>query len=124
MEAWMITVPLPALLLLIACTVVLSVLVHTERGRVKKTQINLDLSLSRGAEARRLAHDDGLITGLKRGYAEMYLAVVKAHRSGNDPITAAARVARMNANFLLGEPDEPAAEVRAIEHGGIPSNHV
>lgn len=119
---WTITLPTPAVVLLLACTIVFAVLAQTEKSKAKKTQINLDLSEARIREARRLAADDGLITGLKRGYAEMYLAVVKAHRAGRDPIVAAARVAEMNAGFLLGERAE-VADDRAIVHGGIPSNH-
>lgn len=89
---------------LIVISIASAVLAERQRRRAEATQSTLDQVLKRTSEQRRMAYDDGLTTGLKRGYAEMYLAVIKAHQQGRDPIAAARRVAQMNADYLLEEP--------------------
>ncbi len=98
--------------LIIACIVLtltnisFAVLAELRRRELVRKDSRLLRLACQVSQARREGYDDGLTSGLRRGYGEMYLAVVKAERDGNDPVAAAGRVGRMNAEFLLGQPEE------------------
>lgn len=95
-----------ACLILSLTNIVFAVLAYLSRRQAVRSE-HAAMQLARDvAFARKEGYDDGLTTGLRRGYGEMYMAVVKAHRDGRDPVAAAARVGHMNAEYLLTEHEQ------------------
>lgn len=96
---------MPAAIVLIFTNVIFALLAELKRREIHRKDSQLIQLASKLSQARQEGYNDGLITGLKRGYGEMYQAVVKAHGDGRDPVAAASRVGHMNAEFLLTEQD-------------------
>lgn len=90
-------------LALVGTNITFAVLWAFQRRTIAQQQALIDhITKRRGAEITQ-AHSDGVTEGLKRGYGEMYIAVSKAQRQGNDPVAAARRIGTMNAPALLAE---------------------